>query len=74
VETECEVADIARAHDCGIVVEPGDREQMAAAIRRLHADQPSRARMAARARQAALMYDRRRAVEAYRNLFESVAS
>jgi len=74
VETECEVADIARAHDCGIVVEPGDREQMAAAIRRLHADQPSRARMAAHARQAALMYDRRRAVEAYRNLFESVAS
>jgi glycosyltransferase involved in cell wall biosynthesis len=74
VENDCEAAEIARAHDCGVVVPPGDRDQMAAAIRRLHTDRVSRARLAAHARIAALIYDRRRAVEAYRDLLEGVSS
>ena len=74
VESDCEAAEIARAHDCGVVVPPGDRDQMAAAIRRLHTDRVARARLAAHARTAALIYDRRRAVEAYRDLLEGVSS
>jgi glycosyltransferase involved in cell wall biosynthesis len=73
VEPDCEVAEIARSHDCGIVVEPGDRDGMAEAIRRLHADQVSRARLASRARAASVMYNRRRAVDAYHELFEDLS-
>lgn len=73
VEPDCEVAEIARAHDCGIVVEPGDRDGMAEAIRRLHADQVSRARLASHARAASVMYNRRRAVDAYHELFEDLS-
>lgn len=69
VEADCEVADIARAHDCGLVVEPGNVEQMADAIRTLYEDRPRAAAMAARARQAGLLFDRRRAVAAYDRVF-----
>ena len=34
VEDDCEAAQIAREYECGVVVEPGDRDAMAAAIRR----------------------------------------
>jgi putative colanic acid biosynthesis glycosyltransferase WcaI len=70
IETDSEVAQIAREHDCGIVVEPGNREQMVAAIRTLHDNASYRARLGANARQAALRYDRPRAVEAYRDVLE----
>jgi len=74
VDQDCEVADIARRHDCGVVVGPGDRAAMADAIRRLHGDRVSRTRLAGHARAAALVYDRRRAVEAYAALLEDVAA
>ena len=74
VDPDCEVAEIARAHDCGVVVEPGDRDAMLEAIRRLHADRLSRARMASQARTVGLIYDRRRAVEAYHELLEDVSA
>ena len=74
VETDCEVAQIAREHRCGVVVEPGNREAMAAAIRRLHADRAWRTQLAERARAAGLIYDRRRAVTAYRDLLEDVCA
>jgi glycosyltransferase involved in cell wall biosynthesis len=72
IESDSEAAQIARDHDCGIVVEPGDRDAIAAAIRRLHSDRARRLEMAAHARAAGLIYDRPRAVEAYRDVFESL--
>ena len=72
IEADSEVAQIAREHDCGLVVEPGDRLGMEAAIRRLHGDPVLRTRLAAHARSAGLIYDRARAVEAYRDAFEAV--
>jgi colanic acid biosynthesis glycosyl transferase WcaI len=74
IESDSEVAQIAREHHCGIVVEPGNREQIAAAIRRLHDDRHYREQLGANARVAGLLYDRPRAVEAYRDLFEETAS
>jgi len=57
-----------------VVVEPGDRDAMAAAIRRLHADGAWRGRLADNARAAGLVYSRRRAVEAYRDLLQGVCA
>jgi predicted RNA-binding Zn ribbon-like protein len=45
---------------------------MAMAIRLLHGDQVRRQRMAENARAAGLIYDRSRAVEAYRDVLEEV--
>jgi putative colanic acid biosynthesis glycosyltransferase WcaI len=73
VEPDCEVAEIARTHGCGIVVEPGDRAEMAEAIRRLYVDRVSRTRMASHARAASVIYDRRRAVDAYHELLEDLS-
>jgi colanic acid biosynthesis glycosyl transferase WcaI len=72
IEADSEVAQIARDHDCGLVIEPRDCEGMEAAIRRLHRDPVLRERLAGHARSAGLVYDRARAVEAYRDVFESV--
>jgi glycosyltransferase involved in cell wall biosynthesis len=72
VDEDSEPALIAREHDCGVHVEPGDREALAAAIRRLHADPEERARLGENARAAASRYDRGRAVDAYRELFEEL--
>jgi hypothetical protein len=55
-----------------VVVEPGDRDGMAAALRRLYETPSCRARLAQNARAAGLVYDRPRAVEAYRNVLEEV--
>jgi glycosyltransferase involved in cell wall biosynthesis len=74
VESDCEVAQIAREHDCGTVVEPGDRAQMAAALRALYNDRARCRQLADHARAAGLIYDRARAVEAYRDVLEEVAS
>jgi glycosyltransferase involved in cell wall biosynthesis len=74
IESDSEAAQIARDHDCGIVVAPGNREAIAMAVRRLYGDPEWRARLAAHARAAGLIYDRPRAVEAYRNVFESVVA
>jgi colanic acid biosynthesis glycosyl transferase WcaI len=70
IESDSEVAQIAREHRCGIVVEPGDRQQIAAAIRQLHDDPKRCAELGANARSAGLLYDRPRAVEAYRDVLE----
>ena len=72
VEDDCEAAQIAREHDCGVVVEPGDRDAMASAIRQLYQDAAERDRLARNAREAGLTYSRRRAVEAYRDLLEDI--
>src|SRR5262249_15028513 len=69
IEADSEVAQIARDHECGLIVEPGDCAGMETAIRRLHGDPVLRERLA---RNAGLVYDRARAVEAYRDVLESV--
>jgi colanic acid biosynthesis glycosyl transferase WcaI len=72
VEADSEAADIARQHDCGIVVEPGSVEGIEAAIRTLHSD-PARARaMGERAREAGMLFDRRRAVASYDRVFQEL--
>jgi len=73
IEADSEAAQIAREHDCGVVVEPGDRRAIASAIRDLVLDPDRRQALAAHARAAGLVYDRPRAVEAYRDVFEQVA-
>jgi len=72
IEADSEAAQIARDHDCGIVVEPGDRTGIERAIRRFYADPALRERMAGNARAAGYIYDRPRAVEAYRDVLEGV--
>jgi len=74
IEADSEAARIARDHDCGIVVEPGNCDQIVTAIRQLR-DQPVfRQRLGANARAAGLLYDRPRAIEAYRSLLEEAVS
>jgi colanic acid biosynthesis glycosyl transferase WcaI len=69
VEDDSEAADIAREHDCGIVVPPGSVEGIEAAIRALHADPARTSAMGQRARRAGLLFDRRRAVSSYEHVF-----
>ena len=62
-----EVARLARAHDCGLVIPAGDAAGLAAAIRALRDDPGRRARLGANARAAfERCFDRARAVAAWR--------
>jgi colanic acid biosynthesis glycosyl transferase WcaI len=74
VEPDCEAADIARQHDCGIIVEPGSVEGIEAAIRALHGDRARARAMGERAREAGLQFDRRRAVASYESVFLELAN
>ncbi len=47
---ECEIAQLVRQHACGIVIEPGNGDALAAAILQLSSDTESRAAMGKRAR------------------------
>lgn len=74
VEDDCEVAQITRQFGCGVSVSPGDGEAMATAIADL-ADSPERAAsLGARARQAAVTFDRPRQVAVYAGLFHRLAA
>jgi glycosyltransferase involved in cell wall biosynthesis len=73
VDPSCEVAEIAREHGCGVLAAPGDAADLAAKIRSLHDDRPGTAAMGARARDAAWLFDRRRAVKSYYELFAALA-
>lgn len=72
IEADSEPAQIAREHECGIVVKSGDRAGIEAAIRRLVADPSLRERFGRNARSAGVIYSRPHAVEAYRNVFEEI--
>lgn len=74
VDGSSEVAAITERFDCGIVVAPGDAAALAEAVRRLLDNPPARARMAAAAREAAPLYDRRRQVAAHAALLQDVAA
>jgi colanic acid biosynthesis glycosyl transferase WcaI len=72
-EQDSEAVQITEQHGCGLVVPPGDGEALAARILDLHRDPALAAQLASRARQAALMFDRKRQVAAYADLLRSVA-
>ena len=72
VDPSCEVAEIAREHGCGVLAAPGDAADLAATIRSLHDDRRGTAAMGARARDAAWLFDRRRAVKSYYELFAAL--
>ncbi len=72
VDPSAEPAGIAARFDCGVCVPPGDASSLARAIVALQDDAEATRRMGDRARQAALLFDRRAAVRAYFDLFTSV--
>lgn len=73
VDDGCDVARITRQHACGLLAAPGDARAMADRIRQLHDDQAAAHAMGARARQAALAFDRPVAVDAYHALCVELA-
>jgi glycosyltransferase involved in cell wall biosynthesis len=65
VEASCEVAAIARAHDCGLVAAPGNAIDLAEQILRFYRDRDLVERCGANARRAAGQFDRRRQAARY---------
>ena len=74
VEQDCEVADIVNRHDCGFVIASGDAATLRARTLELADDRDRAAAMGARARCAALHFDRPRQVTAYDAVLREVAS
>src|SRR6266850_3005957 len=74
VEQDCEVADIIQRAGCGYVVGPGDATALRARVVELAANRDRAAAMGARARDAALAFDRPRQVAAYDALLREVAA
>lgn len=67
-----EAADVVKEHKCGLVVEPGDVEGLAAALRSLAGDRALRDQMGKAGRAAALAnFDRDAAVAAFAELLEA---
>jgi glycosyltransferase involved in cell wall biosynthesis len=74
VEPDCEVADIIQRSGCGYVVAPGDASALRARVAELAADRLRAVDMGARARDAALQFDRPRQVAAYDAVLREVAA
>jgi len=74
LEQDCEVADIIRQHGCGYVINPGNASALTARVLDLAADRERAAAMGARARCAALSFDRPRQVASYHALLAEVAT
>lgn len=73
VDSRSEAADIARDHECGLVVPPGDADALAAAVLDLYRDRDRVRRLGTRAREAGLLFDRPKQVSAYAALLRDVA-
>jgi glycosyltransferase involved in cell wall biosynthesis len=73
VDPSAEPAEVARDHRCGLLVPPGDVDAFAVAVTRLKADPKECSAMGRRAREAAWLFDRRRAVLTYYNTFAHLA-
>jgi glycosyltransferase involved in cell wall biosynthesis len=74
VEQDSEVADIITQHDCGFVIAPGDASALQARTLDLADDRERTVSMGARARCAALHFDRPGQVAAYDALLREAAS
>jgi putative colanic acid biosynthesis glycosyltransferase WcaI len=72
VEDDCEVAELTRSRQCGLLAEPGDAADLAAKIRACYDDRAMTARLGAHARAAALVFDRAVQVRAYSDLFRAL--
>jgi glycosyltransferase involved in cell wall biosynthesis len=72
VEEECEVASIATTHDCGVVVEPGNPQALADAIRACRADRARLAQRGVNARAISTSFDRTGQVARYLEVFRAV--
>jgi colanic acid biosynthesis glycosyl transferase WcaI len=68
VDPSCEVAEIARDFQCGLVAAPGDADALASHVLALYDNRAELAAMGRRAREAAWQFDRRVAVSAYHDL------
>jgi glycosyltransferase involved in cell wall biosynthesis len=73
VDPDCEVSELTRRYDCGVVAPPGDADALANAIRQLHGDRRRLVEMGGRAREASLAFDRRAQVAKYAALLRHVA-
>lgn len=73
VESECEVAQITREYDCGLVAEPENAQDLAEKILLLYHDRTLALRLGENARKAALRFDRKIGVRAYYDLFGELA-
>jgi glycosyltransferase involved in cell wall biosynthesis len=73
VDPSCEVAQLATAHECGVVAAPGDPASLAEAVMTLYEDPAGAQAMGERARSLAWQFDRRHAVAGYYELFVRVA-
>lgn len=73
VESECEVAQITREYDCGLVAEPGDADDLADKILMLYRNRALALRMGENARNAALQFDRKIGVRAYYEMLRKLA-
>lgn len=72
VEEECEVAEITRLHQCGLLVPPGDAGALAEGIELLRREREMLAALAANAWKASELFDRPRSVAAYHTLLSSL--
>jgi glycosyltransferase involved in cell wall biosynthesis len=74
VEDQCEVASLTRAHQCGLLAEPGNARALADQIRVFHRDRGLAERAGASARALGLSFDRRGQVRKYMELFRSISA
>jgi glycosyltransferase involved in cell wall biosynthesis len=72
VEEACEVASMTRAHQCGLVADPGDARQLADCVEALYRDRELTRRCGANARRLGLSFDRRVQVARYAEVFRSL--
>jgi glycosyltransferase involved in cell wall biosynthesis len=73
VEDQCEVAALTRAHECGLLAEPGNARELADQILAFYGDRVTASRYGANARAAGLAFDRRAQVKRYMDLFRQVS-
>jgi colanic acid biosynthesis glycosyl transferase WcaI len=69
VDSDCEVAAVAKHYNCGILCPPGDPHALSTAIVQLYEDPENLKKMGKRARNAAKKYDRKVALKSFYNLF-----
>ena len=69
VNESCEITDITRQYECGLLAEPDNSQDLVDKILALYRDHAMRERMGENARKAAARFDRLLGVGAYFNLF-----
>lgn len=74
VEEDCEITEITRQYDCGLLATLGDPANLAEKILTLYRDRPLTARLGQNARLAGLQFDRKPQVEKYFALFQQLAA